>query len=220
MSAKAKLVPADKPYAVFKVVYIILLLIGLWDVGMSLAAVDPGFLKGFVGPQNSMVGKGLYWGTLITTGLYTFSVYLAFEAFEDRRCLFSGIRCPQHLLIKAIEVLLRFLLVVAVTVKLWKPASPHETVLFVLAISVGIAVWGLLVRIYFGAALTNWDAGATIALAVFAWGLKLLTDDPTRETEWALLVALVMFVVALLLVGAGLRLLVRLICAEAHGAPA
>jgi hypothetical protein len=198
------------PLKVFKIVYLVLLLLSLNELGWSLGKLEPGFITGLAGKTNAAVGLGVYIFMLLAAGVFIFAAYIGFEAFEDRRGPFKAMQAPSSQIVEYIEVVLRLGLVSLLTVKLWRPSTDGEAALYVCALSVFLLTWFLLVRTSLKADFVRSEMQGTILLPLFAIAIWWFSSDKSRAAEFSLPVALVLFCMGWVLLSSGVKLLKRL----------
>ena len=198
------------PVRVFKLIYILLLLYGLFDLGTVLSSSTPVYIQAIPGEGNAIVGHVLYVGTLMGAGIFIFAVYLSFEAFENRRGPFNAISMPAAMLPRISELLLRFALVAMLTVKWWRPQTDSDATLFVAIIALALLIWTLLVKFQYSAKISIADILGNVVLALFAVILVWFVSDFFRSVHYGLAAVLIMALLALALLGFGAWLLKRI----------
>lgn len=197
------------PVGVFRLIYILLLLFGLYEIGATLSGATPLFLRSIPGAGNLLVGNAFYVGTLIAAGVFVFSVYLSFEAFEDRRGPFQHARMPNQRGYRLIELSLRVSLIALLTIKLWRPTNDTDATYFLAVIAVFLLCWSTIVKSRYAAALTQLDILGAVALVVFALLLSVFSGNPAMASEYGLGGFAVMMLFSIMLFGLGVFLLKR-----------
>jgi hypothetical protein len=196
-----------KPIGVFKVVYVLLLLLGLADVGGRLALATPIYVSSIGGDGNIRIAYGVYLFTLVAAGFFVFSAYLSFEAFEDRRGPYEATCMPIQILPRLLEVLLRFGLVATLTVKLWQPADDGSLSLYVAAVACALFIWTATVKFMYGAKISTVELAGSLTLALFALGLVWFSADLFRVTYFSLGAIVILLPLSFILLGFGGALL-------------
>ncbi len=200
---------ARLPVGVFKFVYVLLLVVGLYDVGKALASSTPVYILAIPGEGNAVVGHVLYLSTLVAAGFFVFAAYMSFEAFEVGRGPFDDIRMPQSVWPRILEISLRLSLVAMLTLKVWHMENDRDASAFVAIVAPALLAWTLVVRHYYRAAVSQFDVIGTLVLTFFAIGLLWFSADIFRATYFGLAAVIIMTVFALALIGFGGWLLSR-----------
>jgi hypothetical protein len=192
-----------KPIGVFKVVYVLLLLFGLADVGGRLALATPIYVSSIGGEGNIKIAYGVYLFTLFAAGIFVFSAYLSFEAFEDRRGPYDATFMPSELWPRLLEISLRFGLVATLTLKLWQPADDSSLSLYVAAVACLLFIWTAIVKCKYGAKISTIELSGSLVLALFAVGLAWFSADLLRVTDFSLGAIVILVPLSFVLFGFG-----------------
>lgn len=202
-------VASKTPVGVFKAVYVLLLLFGLYDVGIALKSSTPVYILAIPGEGNVLVGNAVYLGTLIAAAVFVFAAYLSFEAFEEHRGPFDGVTMPTAIWLRVIEIALRFALISMLTIKLWRPQTDSDATWFLGVVAILLLLWSWMIKSSYAAKVSTLDLLANLALAFFAIGLAWFSSDFFRATYYGLGAFVIMFVLACALFGHGIWLLRR-----------
>ena len=201
------------PIGVFRFIYVILLAFGLFEIGTTLAAATPRFILAIPGEENLIFGNMCYVGALLAAGLFIFSVYLSFEAFEDRRGPFHNAKMPKQRSYRLIELCLRIFLIALLTIKVVRPSNDVNAVYFLAVIALCLFVWSLIVKTKYSAALTHSDILGTLLLVVITLvfsAFSAFSARPDIASKYGLVGFSIMLILSALLLGVGIYLLNRI----------
>jgi len=198
------------PVGVFRLIYILLLTFGLYEIGLTLSVATPLFIRTIPGEGNLLVGNVFYIGTLIAAGIFIFAVYLSFEAFEDRRGPFESATMPNKRIYRLIELSLRIALIALLTIKLWRPTNDVDATYFLAVIAICLFCWTVIVKAKYSAALTNFDILGTVGLVLFALLLSVFSSSAEVASEYGLGGFAIMILFSIMLFGLGVFLLKRI----------
>jgi hypothetical protein len=192
------------PLRTFRYVYLIILIITLAGLVQTLGSSAPiGFMALIDGEENALIGRSILYGAFFGWALFFFSVYVYMEAFEDKDGTFVAPVKPKSIWIERTEWALRFLLIAAVTIKLWKPHTYQEAMWSVAAISFGLFVWSAVVA---GAFAIGWRSQnlLLIVLTLLSAAAAWIASDADREGKYGLLICIVLPFVATVAMSLGL----------------
>jgi len=195
---------------------VLLLLLGLSDVGGRLANATPMYVSSIVGDGNVQIAYGVYVFTLVAAGFFVFSAYLSFEAFEDRRGPYDTTCMPSQILPRLLEILLRFGLVATLTVKLWQPSDDSSLSFYVAAVACALFIWTATVKFFYGAKISSIELLGSLVLAAFALVLVWFSSDLHRVTDFSLGAIVILLPLSFVLLGIGGALLRNIYRPVAH----
>lgn len=138
------------------------------------------------GNHNIQVAQMIFWVAFIMWAALILVIYLTMEAFECKEGQFSAVVPCSRRWVEYMEWILRFGLVCAVSLKLWRPESFEVMLVAVGIVCTGLFTWLAVVRWGFGAKVER-GCFMILPLGVLCFLVACVSWDKDVLAQWGLL---------------------------------